>query len=747
MNQVNVNPPHNFDAAIRSTVGAGARWLVDRQRADGHWVGRAESNSCMEAQWCLALWFVGLENHPLRKRLGQSLLDTQRPDGAWQIYHGAPNGDINTTVEAYAALRSLGHRDDEPALAKALEWIHAKGGLRNVRVFTRYWLALIGEWPWEKTPNIPPEVIWFPTWFPFSIYNFAQWARATLMPIAVLSARRPSRPLPQENRLDALFPGGRDRFDYDLPVKAGADGWDTFFRRTDKILHGLQNLGGKLGIGLQRGAAVRHTLEWIIRHQDADGAWGGIQPPWIYGLMALHVEGYQLTHPVMAKGLAALDDPGWRVDVGDATFIQATNSPVWDTILTLMAFDEAGLIEQHQDAVDKAVTWVLDRQVRVPGDWSVKLPHVKPGAWAFEYANNSYPDIDDTAVALIALAPFRHIPKWREKGIEEAIQLAVNWLIAMQSKGGGWGAFDKDNNKQILTKIPFCDFGEALDPPSVDVTAHVVEAFAKLGLTRRHPSMVAALDYLKREQEADGPWFGRWGVNYIYGTGAVLPALAAIGEDMTQPYIGRACDWIVARQQDNGGWGESCASYMDIAAAGRGTATASQTAWALMALIAANRQKDREAIERGCLFLIEQQRDGTWGEPEFTGTGFPGYGVGQTIKLTDPLLQQRLRQGPELSRAFMLRYDLYRHYFPVMALARATRMGAAPAGARGGAGEDKATGEMRAPEPASTAQTLSARFMQGPELSRAFMLRWDLYRQYFPLMALQRARRLASRPD
>ena len=290
--------------------------------------------------------------------------------------------------------------------------------------------------------------------------------------------------------------------------------------------------------------------------------------------------------------------------------------------------------------------WVLDRQVRVPGDWSIKLPHVEPGGWAFEYANNFYPDIDDTAVALIALAPFRNEPKWRERGIEDAIERGIDWLIGMQSEGGGWGAFDKDNNKEILTKIPFCDFGEALDPPSVDVTAHVVEAFGKLGLPRSHPTIVSALDYLRREQEPDGAWFGRWGVNYIYGTGAVLPALAAIGEDMSQPYIGRACDWIVARQQENGGWGESCASYMDREAAGRGNPTASQTAWALMALLAADRPQDRAAIENGCLFLMRHQADGTWIEPEYTGTGFPGYGVGQTIKLELAFAARAADAGP-----------------------------------------------------------------------------------------------------
>jgi squalene-hopene/tetraprenyl-beta-curcumene cyclase len=666
-----LTPTDNFAAALRHAAHAAADWLIADQKSDGHWVARADSNACMEAQWCLALWVLGLEDHPLRPRLGAALLKTQRPDGAWQIYHEAANGDINATVEAYAALRSLGHRDDEPALMRARAWIEAKGGLRNIRVFTRYWLALIGEWPCEKTPNLPPEVIWFPLWFPFSIYNFAQWARATLMPIALLSARRPSRPLQSQNRLDALFPGGRDRFDYNLPKKADAGGWDRFFRAADKVLHALQGFGARFGLGLWRPAAVRHATEWIVRHQDADGAWGGIQPPWIYSLMALHGEGYALTHPVIAKGLDGLDDPAWRWDEGEATFIGATNSPVWDTMLVLLAFEDAGLSGEYPAEIEKAALWLLSRQVKVKGDWSVKLPNVEPGGWPFEYANNGYPDIDDTAVALIALAPFRDHPKFKALGIDEAFARAVDWLIAMQSRGGGWGAFDKDNDKKILTKIPFCDFGEALDPPSVDVTAHVVEAFAKLGISRDHPSMARALAWMKAEQEADGPWFGRWGVNYVYGTAAAMPALAAIGEDMRAPYIARACEWLLAHQLPSGGWGESCASYMDPKAAGRGVATASQTAWALMALLAANRAQDEAAIDKGLAFLIETQKDGTWDEPYYTGTGFPGYGVGQTIKLTDPNLDKRLMQGPELSRAFMLRYRLYRQYFPLMALGRA----------------------------------------------------------------------------
>ena len=694
-------------------IDAAADWLAKDQKPEGYWVGRLESNSCMEAQWRLALWFMHQDDHHLNARLAQSLRDAQSADGSWRIYYGAPAGDINTTVEAYAALRCEGDDPDAPHMRRAREWILSKGGLKNVRVFTRYWLALIGEWPWEMTPNLPPEVIWFPNWFVFSIYNFAQWARATLMPIAILSARRPSRPLPAARRLDELFPEGRDRFDYELPRKPNPDFWDGFFRGADKILHVAQNIGVITGASLFRNGAVKRVLEWIIQHQDADGVWGGIQPPWIYSLMALYTEGYAVDQPNLKAGIGALDDPRWRVDVGDATFIQASTSPVWDTELALLALDDAALIEKYPAEVEKALDWLLDQQVRRPGDWQVKVPNVAPGGWAFEYKNYFYPDTDDTAVALIILSRFRGdrspLPRAgeglgvRAKGgaageslrdeltpsppaplpqggegraarIEEAIRLGVDWLTAMQSKSGGWGAFDKDNTKQVLTKIPFCDFGEALDPPSVDVTAHVVEAFGKLGYKKDHPAMARAIDWLKFEQEADGAWFGRWGVNYVYGTGAALPALEAIGEDMTAPYIGGACDWLCSMQQADGGWGESCASYMDAGMKGRGTTTASQTAWALIGLVAANRPQDRDAISRGLAFLIERQKDGTWEEPEYTGAGFPGYGVGQTIKLGDPLLTERLKQGPELSRAFMINYNLYRHYFPLMAMGRARRV-------------------------------------------------------------------------
>ncbi len=661
--------PSNLNGSVDRAIGDAVDWLRARQKPDGHWVARLETNASMEAEWILALWFMGREGHPIVPGLVKALLRDQRPDGSWQVYAGAAAGDVNATVEAYAALRCAGLDKDCDALRRARSWILERNGLSHLRVFTRYWLALIGEWPWTETPNLPPEVVWFPSWFRFSIYNFASWARATLMPIAVLSARRISRPLPAGRRLDELFPKGRDVFDYRLSKTSQPFSWKQFFLTVDRGLHGVQSLGATPG----REKAIKDVVEWIVDHQDADGVWGGIQPPWVYGLMALHIEGFDGDHPVMRKGLGALDDPRWRWEEDGAVYVQACVSPVWDTVLALLSLQDAGVDGDDKTSSNAAYQWVLDNQVLEPGDWAVKAPKAEPGGWAFEYANRWYPDTDDTAVALIVLAAIKDDPEWKERGVEEAIRKGVDWLFAMQCRDGGWGAFDKDNDDTFLTKIPFCDFGEALDPPSVDVTAHILEAFGKLGLSKDDPRIAKAISWVKSEQEADGGWFGRWGVNYVYGAGAVLPALEAIGEDMSQAYVRRAADWLIDRQNADGGWGESCASYMDHAQRGRGVSTASQTAWALMGLVAVGRPEDAAAIRRGVAFLTENQRAGTWVETEYTGTGFPGYGVGSHIKLDDPALKERLSQGVELSRAFMIRYHMYRHYFPIMALARARK--------------------------------------------------------------------------
>ncbi|APG24942.1 squalene--hopene cyclase [Syntrophotalea acetylenica] len=639
-------------------------WLADNQEKEGFWVGMLESNSCIEAEWILAMHLLGVKDDPKYDKVVQAILNEQREDGSWAVYYQAPAGDINATVEAYAALRAAGFKADDVRLAKARNWIFQHGGLRQVRVFTRYWLALIGEWPWEETPALAPEMIYLPSWCPLNIYDFACWARATLVPLTILSVRRPVKPLPPASRLDELFPGGRENTDYSFPdTEKGLA--ERFFLVVDWFLKKYSRLPVQFG----REKAISLCLEWIVRHQDYDGGWGGIQPPLIYSLVALNVEGYALTHPVISKGLDAFNPP-WAYEKNGGTYLQCSESPVWDTLFTLLALFESGCTFEGTPMMRPALDWILGKQITRWGDWQVKVRGVRPGGWAFERANTAYPDVDDTALALVVLSEARrHLED--TAAVDAALERAEEWILGLQCKNGGWAAFDRDNNSVIVTKIPFCDFGEVLDPPSVDVTAHVVEALATLGRDMHDPVVAKALRYIRSEQEPEGSWFGRWGVNHIYGTGAVLPALAAIGEDMRAPYVRRAADWLVAHQNADGGWGESCASYMDDSQRGRGPSTASQTGWALMALVAVASPDYDGAIRRGLDYLLSCQKAGTWDEPQYTGTGFPGYGVGERTNLKE--IGATLGQGCELARGFMLNYNMYRHYFPLIAMARARR--------------------------------------------------------------------------
>lgn len=642
-------------------------WLLADQDQKGFWVGKLESNSCMEAQWILAMHILGIQNDPKYHGVAQAILNDQRSDGSWDIYYDAPTGDINTTVESYAALRIAGMDPQSKPLIQARQWILDNGGLSGIRVFTKYWLALLGEWPWEHTPALPPEIIFIPSWAPFNLYKFATWARATLLPITLLSARRPVHPAPPEHRLDELFPNGRDNFDYRLPRKKGFVSWERFFLITDRCLNWYINFPFQPF----RKTAIHQCREWIIQHQDADGAWGGIQPPWIYSLMALHSEDYALDHPVMKAGLEAFN-LHWSYEREGGIYLQPSESPIWDTVLVLLAFLDCDMPQGTEKATESAIKYLLEEQVLVGGDWQVFVKDVEPGGWAFEFENDKYPDVDDTAVAVIVL--LRLLPRIKNPELEEqirpAIEKAIHWLLGMQNQNGGWAAFDRDNTSKLLTLIPFADFGELLDPPSVDVTAHVVEALGLYGKTMADPIVANACRYMRKEQEEDGSWFGRWGVNYIYGTAAVLPALEAIGEDMQADDIQKSASWMVDHQNKDGGWGESCGSYMDDRLRGCGPSTASQTGWALMALIAVGSHDFDRYISRGLEFLLTSQRlDGTWDEPHYTGTGFPGYGVGKRVNLSQNA--EKLDQGAELSRGFMLNYNLYRHYFPLMAMGRA----------------------------------------------------------------------------
>lgn len=653
---------------LQHGIGQAIDWLLGDQDDEGFWVGKLESNSCMEAEWILAMHILGIKDDPKYDGVVQAILNDQRNDGSWEIYYDAPTGDINTTVESYAALRIAGVDPQSIPLVRARKWILENGGLSEVRVFTRYWLALLGEWPWKNTPALPPELIFIPAWAPFNLYRFASWARATMVPLFILSARRPVHPPSPDRRLDELFPDGRDNFDYRLPRKNGFFSWERFFLITDRILNSYVNFP----FPPFRETAIRQCQEWIVQHQDADGAWGGIQPPWIYSLMALHEEGCDpQDHPVLAAGLTAFNHP-WSYERDGGIYLQPSVSPIWDTVLVLLAFLDCQMVADTITAAEKAVRYLLKKQVLVGGDWQVFVKNVEPGGWAFEYENDKYPDVDDTAVAVIVL--LRFLPFVKSRKLKEQIQCAVDraiaWLLGMQNKNGGWAAFDRDNTSKLLTLIPFADFGELLDPPSVDVTAHVVEALGMYGKSNTDPAVAKACRFIRMEQEDDGPWFGRWGVNYIYGTAAVLPALEAVGEDMKAGYVQRAVHWLAGHQNKDGGWGEICGSYMDDQLRGNGPSTASQTGWALMALIAIGSHDFDQNISRGLDFLLtSQHHDGTWDEPYYTGTGFPGYGVGERINLSQK--GEKLSQGRELSRGFMLNYNLYRHYFPLMAMGRA----------------------------------------------------------------------------
>ncbi|MGW4287828.1 squalene--hopene cyclase [Streptomyces sp. NPDC004673] len=616
--------------AAAHAVARATEFLLAGQHPEGWWKGDLETNVTMDAEDLLLRQFLGIRDEATTHAAALFIRGEQRADGAWATFYGGP-GELSATVEAYVALRLAGDAPDAPHMARASAWVRARGGIASARVFTRIWLALFGWWKWEDLPELPPELIWFPTWLPLNIYDFGCWARQTIVPLTIVSATRPVRPAPfplDELHTDPANPN---------PPKplAPLASWDGAFERLDRMVHRLR---GAVPRRVRR-AAINSAARWIVERQENDGCWGGIQPPAVYSVIALHLLGYDLEHPVMRAGLESLVRFAiWRED--GSRMIEACQSPVWDTCLAVIALADAGLPADHPQLV-KAADWMLGEEIRRPGDWSVKRPQLPPGGWAFEFHNDNYPDIDDTAEVALALRRVHHPEPARMDG---AIARAVRWNFGMQSKNGGWGAFDVDNTSPFPNRLPFCDFGEVIDPPSADVTAHVVEMMAAEGLAH-DPRTRRGITWLLAEQEADGSWFGRWGVNYVYGTGSVVPALTAAGLPVSHPAIRRAVHWLRGAQNDDGGWGEDLRSYKYVKEwSGRGASTASQTAWALMALLAAG-ERDSKAVQRGVRWLAETQRaDGSWDEPYFTGTGFPW--------------------------DFSINYHLYRQVFPLTALGR-----------------------------------------------------------------------------
>ncbi len=647
------------DKAIRKAQG----YMLSIQREEGYWWGELESNPTMEAEYLMLTHFLEVEDKERWRKIVNHVRGRQLDDGSWAQYYGAP-GNLSTSVECYMALKLAGEPPDSDHMTRAREFILSKGGVPATRVFTRIWLALLGQYDWKKLPAIPPEVMFLPTWFPFNIYEFSSWARATIVPMSVILTEKPARPVPEWAAIDELYPSEPQKASPTRRLAPPVPSWRGFFSSADWCLRLYEKAPLKPG----RSWAKQLAAHWILSHQEADGSWGGIQPPWVYSLICLKQLGYPLDHPAMKMGLQGFES--FAIEEEDTWRVQACVSPVWDTCLALIAMLESGAAPDDP-AMQTAARWLVDKQILRGGDWQVKAPDTPPGGWAFEFANNNYPDIDDVAEALIGLS-MSSLPDGEDQGRKEAIDRGVAWLLGVQSRNGGWAGFDKDNDKDYMSKIPFADFGESLDPPSVDVTAHVVEALGKLGYDRSFEPVERAYNYIREEQEEDGPWFGRWGVNYIYGAGAALPALEAIGEDMSQPYVRKAVDWLIAHQNGDGGWGESCGSYVDPSLRGVGPSAASQTAWALLALIAAG-EGGNEATLRGVEYLESTQKeDGSWDEPYFTGTGFPGYGTGRRLK-DMPSPGDPEGQDLDMSAGFMINYHLYRNYWPLTALGRFKR--------------------------------------------------------------------------
>jgi squalene-hopene/tetraprenyl-beta-curcumene cyclase len=614
-----------------ATLAKARDHLLGLQDPRGWWIGELETNVTMDAEDVLLRHFLGILTKTDAEETAVWIRSQQREDGTWANFYGGP-GDLSTTVEAYVALKLAGDDPDAGHMKRAANWILSQGGVTATRVFTRIWLALSGLWDWDTLPVIPPEVIYLPSWFPLNIYDWGCWARQTIVALAVVSAHRPSCPLPFAiDELHAKVPG--------LPPKADQkDPWSVAFNALDKALHKIEP---KIPRRARR-AALRRCTDWIIARQEADGCWGGIQPPWVYSIMALRLMGYGLDNPIVKKALDGLE--GFTIREDGMRRLEACQSPVWDTVLSMTALEDAGLEPDHP-ALVRAAQWILDEEIRQPGDWQVRRPHTAPGGWAFEFENDNYADTDDTAEVVLALR--RVDLKERTAENRAAIRRGLRWLEGMQCKDGGWGAFDADNSRELVNKLPFCDFGAVIDPPSADVTAHIVEAFAAEGLAAE-TACRRGVTWLLKNQEPDGSWFGRWGANYLYGTGAVVPALIAAGVKPGKPQIRRAVAWLESVQNNDGGWGEDLRSYDDPGEwSGRGASTASQTAWALLALLAAG-ERGSAATERGLRWLARTQRpDGTWDEPYYTGTGFP--------------------------RDFYLNYHLYRLAFPVSALGRYVR--------------------------------------------------------------------------
>jgi len=616
---------------VAAAIDGARNWLLSQQHEDGYWCGELEADSTLESDYILMHTLLGTSNQERFQKCANYILRHQNEDGGWPIYNGGPS-NISASVKAYFSLKLAGYQPDHPVLDRARKKILDLGGVTKVNTFTKIYLCFLGQYDYDAVPAIPPEIVLFPNWFWFNIYEISSWSRAILVPLSIVYAKKPFKKISDELAIDELFVGGRDKSRMRLAWSEKLISWRNFFLVFDRLTHWFE----AVHIRPLRSLALKKAEKWMLERFEMSDGLGAIYPAMLNAIIALRCQGYSLDDPQMIRALDEFEKLG--IEEEDTFRMQPCKPPVWDTAYAMFALGEAGLPATDPRMV-KSADWILQKQVRKPGDWTVKNKKGKPGGWYFEFNNEFYPDVDDTAMVALGLAQVEH-PNGRYQ--LESVERAIDWVLSMQCKNGGWASFDKDNDRMVFQYIPFADHNAMLDPPTVDITGRILEMLATYGYDKNHPAVKKALKFVRDEQEPDGSWFGRWGVNYIYGTMQVLRGLEAMGTDHHEPYVQQAAEWIRMVQNPDGGWGETCGSYDDPNTKGIGPSTPSQTAWAVMGLLAANDTRS-DSVAKGIAYLLKtQKKDGSWDEPWYTGTGFP--------------------------RVFYLMYHMYRQYFPLIAL-------------------------------------------------------------------------------
>ncbi len=623
--------------ALDEAVARAQHHLLSRQAADGHWVGELEADRALTAEALLLHRLIDRVDGGVERRAVTFLRRRQNADGGWSLFEGGAS-DLSATIKIYFAMKMSGVSPDDPAMLRARARIRAMGGPAKANVFCKILLALFGEYDWNGVPTMPVEIMLLPPpFFLFNIYEVSYWSRCVIVPLLIIMDRKPVKWLPRHLTLDELWPEGREHTSLRFPRVPEPFSWRGLFWKSFFIAvdDGLK-IWERFSPRPLRKRAVDAAREWLEERTAVPGGLGGICPAMANSILALRLLGHPEDHPLVLGQLKEIE--ALAVEHGDELCYQPCPSPVWDTSLAANALVESDLPTDHP-ALVKAAEWMLGKQILVAGDWQVKRPHVQPGGWAFQYGNDFYPDLDDAAMVLMALEKIRGVDADR---VRLAKERGVGWFLGMQNVDGGWASFDADNNRLYLNNIPFADHGALVDPSTEDLTGRGLELLGTLGYPRDLEAVDRAIHFIRRSQRHDGPWYGRWGVNYIYGTWSVLRGLGAIGVDPRHEYVQRAVRWLLRRQNPDGGWGETCESYAKPELAGIGESLPSQTAWALLGLFAAG-QTTGPAVERGIGYLLATQRaDGSWEDPFWNGTGFP--------------------------RVFYLKYHLYAKYFPLWAL-------------------------------------------------------------------------------